>query len=117
MTRLKPRRERTSNFAESIMSETNRKKKYIPGRTCVGCREKKEKSELLRLVAAEDGKVLPDETGKAAGRGAYLCRCTSCLEKAIRSKALDRALKLTVVQENRDRLTEYFSERFGEKAD
>ena len=67
--------------------------KSIPQRQCVGCREKKPKPELIRVVRAPDGGISLDARGKAAGRGAYLCPDPECLKKAIRSKALDRSLE------------------------
>ncbi|MBC7344377.1 MAG: YlxR family protein [Clostridia bacterium] len=59
---------------------------------CVGCRQKKGKRELIRIVRTPEMSVVIDETGKKAGRGAYICPQVSCLEKAIKSKALERAL-------------------------
>ncbi|MEE8835785.1 MAG: YlxR family protein [Eubacteriales bacterium] len=67
--------------------------KSMPMRTCVGCREKKEKKTLARIVKRPDGSVVYDETGRQNGRGAYLCRNTACLKKAQKSHSLDRALK------------------------
>ncbi len=66
--------------------------KKIPIRQCVACRAKKEKRELVRVVRAPDGTVAIDTRGKMAGRGAYLCKEISCLEKAVKSRALQRAL-------------------------
>ena len=56
--------------------------KSIPQRQCVGCREKKPKPELIRVVRAPDGAISLDARGKAAGRGAYLCPKAACLKKA-----------------------------------
>jgi len=67
-------------------------------RMCVGCRTRKPKKELIRVVRlASDGTIVLDPTGKASGRGAYLC-CDDpdCLKKAIRSKALERILEHSV---------------------
>jgi predicted RNA-binding protein YlxR (DUF448 family) len=58
---------------------------------CIACREGKTKKELVRVVAAETG-LVPDETGKAHGRGAYICPDVACLDKAQKSKAFDRML-------------------------
>ena len=55
--------------------------KSIPQRQCVGCREKKPKPELIRVVRAPDGAISLDARGKAAGRGAYLCSKAACLKK------------------------------------
>ena len=73
--------------------------KKIPMRQCLGCREMKPKSELLRVVRSPEGTVTFDSRGKASGRGAYVCRDASCLKKAIRSKALERSLEVPVPQE------------------
>ena len=73
--------------------------KKIPMRQCLGCREMKPKKELTRVVRAPDGTVSIDFRGKAPGRGAYVCPCTECLKKALKSRALDRSLDLTIPQE------------------
>lgn len=73
--------------------------KKIPQRQCMGCRERKEKRELIRVVRGTDGKVFLDFSGKAAGRGAYICPDPECLKKAQKSKALDRSLEVTVPDE------------------
>jgi len=69
------------------------KTRKIPMRMCVGCREKFPKKELTRVVRAQDGRVFIDSTGKAAGRGAYICANAECLKKAVKSKMLERALE------------------------
>ncbi len=66
--------------------------KKIPMRMCVACREMKTKKELVRIVRTPEGPVEADLTGKKNGRGAYLCRNAECLEKAVKIRALDRAL-------------------------
>ena len=70
--------------------------KKIPMRQCLGCREMKPKKELTRVVRAPDGTV---SRGKSPGRGAYVCPNTACLQKALRSKALDRSLEVEIPQE------------------
>ncbi len=67
------------------------KTKKVPVRMCVACREGKPKKELVRIVATETG-LMPDETGKAHGRGAYICPDVACLDKAQKIKAFDRML-------------------------
>ena len=62
-------------------------------RMCVACREMKPKKELLRVVRTPEGEIVPDETGRRNGRGAYLCRSEACLNKALKIRALDRALE------------------------
>lgn len=68
--------------------------KKKPQRTCQGCRTAKNKNELIRIVRTADGEVKVDLTGKANGRGAYLCRDPECLRKALKGHSLKRALKL-----------------------
>jgi len=65
--------------------------KKIPQRQCVGCREMKEKRELIRVVRSPEGEVSLDFKGKKPGRGAYLCPDPECLKKARKSRALERA--------------------------
>ncbi len=66
--------------------------KKVPMRMCVGCRQMMPKKELTRVVRDPEGAVHLDATGKASGRGAYLCGRRSCLLKAQKIKALERAL-------------------------
>ena len=73
--------------------------KKIPMRMCVGCREMKPKKELLRVAKPEDGDAHIDLKGKAKGRGAYICPDSACLEKARKSKALEKALECTISDE------------------
>ncbi len=78
--------------------------KKIPQRQCMGCRERKAKRELIRVVRGTDGQVSLDFSGKLNGRGAYLCPNPQCLQKACKTKALDRSLEVQVPQEVIDRL-------------
>ncbi|NLN45066.1 MAG: YlxR family protein [Clostridiaceae bacterium] len=75
------------------------KKKKAPMRMCVACQTMRPKRELVRIVAGRDGEISLDSTGKAAGRGAYLCRDTACLAKAVKEKRLERALKSRIPAE------------------
>ncbi|MBQ8354248.1 MAG: YlxR family protein [Oscillospiraceae bacterium] len=84
--------------------------KKIPQRQCMGCRERKEKRELIRVVRAPDGSVSLDFRGKAPGRGAYICPDMACLKKALRSKALDRSLEVTIPEEIYARLEQEMEE-------
>ena len=68
------------------------KPRKIPMRMCVGCREMKPKMHLLRVVKPQEGEAHIDRTGKAPGRGAYVCDQLECLRRAQKSKALERAL-------------------------
>ena len=73
--------------------------KKIPQRQCMGCRERKAKREMIRVVRCTDGTVNLDFGGKMNGRGAYICPDAECLKKALRSKALDRSLEVTIPEE------------------
>ena len=73
--------------------------KKIPQRTCLGCGEAKPKKELIRIVKQNDGNIFIDKTGKANGRGAYICNNVDCLEKAIKSKRLDKSFELEISNE------------------
>ncbi len=78
--------------------------KKIPQRQCLGCREMKPKRELLRVVRSPEGVVSLDSKGKAPGRGAYVCPKAECLKRAVKSKALSRALEIEIPQEIYDSL-------------
>ena len=78
--------------------------KKIPQRQCMGCRERKAKKEMIRVVRCTDGTVQLDFSGKVNGRGAYICPNLECLKKARKSQSLDRSLEVTIPQEVYDRL-------------
>ena len=78
--------------------------KTIPIRQCIGCREQKPKPELIRVVRSPQGEVTLDFRGKSPGRGAYLCRDAACLKKAVKSRALERALSVSIPPEVYERL-------------
>ena len=73
--------------------------KKEPQRTCLGCKESKNKEELIRIVKQNDGKIFIDKTGKADGRGAYICNNIECLEKAIKSKRLENNFETKIDNE------------------
>ena len=73
--------------------------KKIPQRQCMGCRERKAKREMIRVVRSPEGNVSLDFGGKMNGRGAYICPNMECLKKAIRSKSLDRSLEVTIPED------------------
>ena len=81
------------------------KPRKIPMRMCVGCREMKEKKELIRVVRSPEGDVSLDPGGKKPGRGAYVCRSADCLKRAIRQKQLERQLEITMTDELSNELT------------
>lgn len=78
--------------------------KKVPMRSCCGCREKKAKRDLIRVVRSPEGEVSFDITGRKAGRGVYICPDKACLAKAIKSKALARALECEIPEEVYKRL-------------
>ncbi|GAA0104930.1 YlxR family protein [Paraclostridium sordellii] len=75
------------------------KVKKVPQRKCIACQDKDNKKELIRIVKNKEGQIFLDKTGRENGRGAYICDSKSCLEKAIKSKALNRAFKIEVPNE------------------
>lgn len=70
--------------------------KKIPQRTCMGCNEKKDKKELIRIVKNKEKDISIDLTGKMEGRGAYICNKIECLEKIIKSKRLEKILECKI---------------------
>jgi predicted RNA-binding protein YlxR (DUF448 family) len=72
------------------------RQRKIPLRKCVACQEMKPKKQLIRIVRTPQEEIQIDQSGKKAGRGAYLCAQISCFKLAQKSKAFDRALKQTV---------------------
>ena len=88
--------------------------KKIPMRRCVGCGEMKEKRNLIRVLKTDENEFVLDETGKKNGRGAYLCKNSECLKKAIKNKGLERSFKMAVpaeVYENLQKEMEAFETR------
>ena len=80
------------------------KVKKTPQRKCIACQDRDSKKDLLRIVKTKEGQIFLDKTGRANGRGAYICNDTECLKKAIKSKAIDRAFKIEVDKEVYDKL-------------
>ena len=70
-----------------------------PQRQCIGCRESKDKQELIRIVKTPEGEIVIDRTGRGNGRGAYLCDQEECLKKARKSNALSRSFRMNVPEE------------------
>ena len=84
--------------------------KKIPQRQCMGCRERKAKRELIRVVRGTDGVVSLDFGGKMNGRGAYICPDAECLKKAQKAKSLERSLEVPIPEEVYDRLVKEMGE-------
>jgi len=83
------------------------KTKHLPQRTCIACRQIKEKKTLIRLVSTENGIAEIDVFGKKPGRGAYLCPKKTCWELALRKNRLDYALRTKLNDDSRQSLLEY----------
>lgn len=80
------------------------KERKIPMRRCVGCMESKDKKELIR-IAIYEGKLTVDPSGKAKGRGIYLCKNNpQCFENAVKRKAFERAVQGRVADEEKEAL-------------
>ena len=73
--------------------------KRQPQRTCMGCNEKKDKNELVRIVRNKQNEISIDKMGKLDGRGAYICDNVQCLEKVIKTKRLERVLDIKISEE------------------
>lgn len=80
--------------------------KKIPQRKCITCQDRNSKKTLIRIVKNKDGEIFVDNTGKANGRGAYICASKDCLEKAIKTRALNRAFKLEISEKVYNDLSE-----------
>ena len=87
--------------------------KSIPQRTCSVCRTQKNKSELLRIVKNKDNIIKVDETGKQSGRGAYICYDMECLEKAQKSKRLEKALEMKIENEIYEQMKNVIEKKMG----
>ena len=73
--------------------------KKIPMRMCTGCRQMKEKRDLIRVVRMQDGEFCIDETGKINGRGAYVCKNPECLELAVKNHGMERSFRMKIPAE------------------
>ena len=80
--------------------------KTVPERTCIACRQVKPKKQLTRLVRTPDG-VFVDNTGKKAGRGAYLCRNIQCWEMGLKGNRIEQTLKITLSEANLEELKRF----------
>ena len=90
--------------------EQKAKVRKIPMRQCLGCNEHKPKIELLRVLRTPEGEILLDFTGKKSGRGAYICKNLACLQKARKSRRIDRNLECQVPDEVYDRMERELAE-------
>ena len=88
------------------------KEKKIPMRMCIACHEMKPKKEMLRIVKPKDGEVSIDFTGKAAGRGAYICDNSGCIKKLRKARLLNKVFSAEIPQEVYDKIeVEFFAEK------
>ncbi len=78
--------------------------KNLPQRTCMGCNLQKDKKNLIRIVKNKEGVISVDKTGKISGRGAYICNDIDCLEKAIKTKRLEKTFKTKISDEIYEKL-------------
>jgi len=93
------------------------KVRKVSTRTCVACRESSDKRGFVRIVRTPDGHVVVDPTGKANGRGAYLCARPECFETARQRRRLDAALKVNLQDDDYYRLRRDFDEALGDIQD
>lgn len=84
--------------------QSMQKVRKVPQRQCVGCREMKNKKDLIRVVRSPEGEVSLDFKGKKPGRGAYVCPDAACLKRARKSRALERAFETAIPAEVYDQL-------------
>lgn len=84
--------------------------KKVPMRQCIGCHEMKSKKNMLRILKTPEAEVVLDVTGRKNGRGAYLCFSEECFEKAVKSKGLERSLKMAIPIEVYDKLKKELNE-------
>ena len=78
--------------------------KKVPTRTCMGCNQKKDKTELIRIVKNKENNISVDITGKKEGRGAYICKDKECLEKLMKNKRLEKVFDMKISDEIYDEL-------------
>ena len=86
------------------------RERKVPGRTCVGCGTSRDKRDLVRIVRTPEGDVSVDGTGKANGRGAYLCPSAECFDTAAEKNRITASLKTNLKDDDVDRLKREFDE-------
>ena len=70
--------------------------KKVPMRQCTGCREMKSKRDMIRVIKTAENEICIDATGRKNGRGAYICPSMDCLKQAMKSRGLERSLKMSI---------------------
>ncbi len=92
------------------------KPRKVPTRTCTGCATSSDKRAFVRIVRTPDGHVEVDPTGKASGRGAYLCADPDCFEVARKRRRLDSALRVSLKDDDYTRLRRDFDELLSDQS-
>ena len=105
------RKQQNRDLTEMEVIDSGAKK--VPLRQCIGCGEMKSKKEMIRVLKTADDTIEIDATGRRNGRGAYLCPSMDCWKKAVKSKGLERSLKMAIPKEVYEAL-EKEMEQFGE---
>jgi predicted RNA-binding protein YlxR (DUF448 family) len=90
------------------------KKRHVPERSCVSCARKAPKQELVRLVRTPQHVVTVDSTGKAAGRGAYLCWSGECWDRALDRGSLSRSLGVRLSHDDLGRIRSVFEQAIAQ---
>ena len=88
------------------MSECKPTVRKTPTRRCTGCGEHFPKNTLIRVLRTPEGEIILDLVGKKSGRGAYICKSSSCLKKARRAKRLEASLECAIPDEVYERMEE-----------
>ncbi|MEE8519351.1 MAG: YlxR family protein [Dehalococcoidia bacterium] len=83
------------------------RKRHVPQRSCIVCGTKAAKGDLFRVVLDQSGHCLVDQTGKSAGRGAYLCHRSECWQRAATGDRLSHSLRATVSEADREALAQF----------
>ena len=84
--------------------------KKKPQRTCIGCNVQKDKNDFVRIVKSKEGNITIDKTGKASGRGAYICHYVDCFNKAKKSKKIEKVFETQLTEDIYNELEEMFKE-------
>lgn len=97
-------------FPQNPVKKSMKAKTKIPMRQCTGCREMKNKKEMIRVLKTAEGEILLDATGRKNGRGAYICRSAECLKKAMKNRGLERSLKTQIPEAVYEELKKEFAQ-------
>ena len=84
--------------------------KKKPQRTCIGCNVQKDKNDFVRIVKSKEGNITIDKTGKASGRGPYICHNVDCFNKAKKSKKIEKVFETQLTEDIYNELEEMFKE-------